>query len=216
MDRFNSDDYGEGYWERGEGSNYHNYGDDPGWGPIAKLMTNLVGERLTIVEAACAKGWFVRRARQWGHEAFGFDLSEYALSKAPPGVGKYLEAHDAIDPWPYEPESADIVCAWEFFEHIHDENIPFVLQNMLDTLKPGGQLWLKTGIIVPDDHDFAGQEDHDHTHVAVHDREWWESLFASKGLVRLADTEAALDAAFDDRDWKGRFFVWRRPEHAHA
>lgn len=212
MTRFGSDAYSEGYWERAEGSNYVNYGDDPGWGPIAKLMTKFVGERLRIVEAACAKGWFVRKARQWGHDAVGFDLSEYAIAKAPGEVSRYIQTHDAIDPWPYEDNSADIVCAWEFFEHIHDENIPAVLGQMVRVLKPGGELWLKTGIIVPDDHDFAGQEDHDHTHVAVHDRAWWEALFESVGLVQLPDREAALDYEFSDRDWKGRFFVWRKPE----
>lgn len=211
MPRFTNDDYAEGYWERGDGSNYHNYGDDPGWGPITKLMTTLVGDRLTIVEAAAAKGWFIRRARVWGHNAWGFDLSDYAIGQAPVEVRRFLRVHDAIDEWPYPDAFADIVCAWEFFEHIHDENIPAVLDQMLRVVKPGGQLWLKTGIVVPDDHDFAGQEDHDHTHVAVHDREWWESLFASAGLVHLASTEDALDYEFSDRDWKGRFFVWAKP-----
>lgn len=212
MPRFSSDAYGEGYWERAEGSNYTNYGDDPGWGVILHVMTRMLGSSLTIIEAACSKGYFVRKARMFGHYAVGFDLSEYAVSKAPTEVQRYVRVHDAIDTWPWEDNSADVVCAWEFFEHIHDENIPAVLDEMVRILRPGGSLWLKTGIIIPSDHPFAGQEDHDHTHVAVHDREWWESLFASKGLVHIPDAEAALDYEFSDRDWQGRFFVWEKPE----
>lgn len=210
--RFGPDAYGEGYWERGEGSNYYAYGDDWGWGVVAKVITTLRGRGLNVIEAACAKGYFVRRMLAFGHDAVGFDLSEYAISQAPADVTRRVRVHDAIDPWPYEDESADIVCAWEFFEHIHDENIPVVLDHMVHALKPGGELWFKTGIVVPEDHPFAGQEDHDHTHVAVHTREWWESLFEAKGLVRVPEAEAALDYQFDDRDWFGRFFVWRKPE----
>lgn len=212
MVRFTSADFEEGYWERAEGSNYTNYGDDPGWGPIVSLMTKFCGERQTIIEAACSKGYFVRKARQYGHDATGFDLSEYAISKAPADVRQFVRVHDAITTWPYRMNYADIVAGWEFFEHIHDENIPRVLGNMMAVLKPGGELWLKTGIVVPDSHPFAGQEDHDHTHVAVHDREWWEDLFMSAGLIHLPDREAALDYEFDNRDWMGRFFVWKKPE----
>lgn len=210
--RFGGDEYGEGYWERAEGSNYQNYADDPGWDVILNVLIARLGSDITLVEAACAKGWFVAHAMERGLDAYGFDLSPYAISKAPgQRVRERIQVHDAIDPWPVEPGSTDVVCAWEFFEHIHDENIPTVLDHMVEALVPGGELWLKTGIVIPSDHPFAGQADHDHTHVAVHDRAWWEALFEAKGLIHVPDAEAALDAAFAGRDWLGRFFVWRKP-----
>ena len=212
-----SSDYQEGYWERGEGSNYHNYGDDPGWNVVLDVMEAIgVGDpgcdaTIVIVEVGASKGWFGYHARRRGYDWRGFDISEYAVANHAPGVSPYLTVHNAGLDWPYESESADIVCAWEFFEHVYDDEILFVLSEMLRVLKPGGELWLKTGIAIPSDHPFAGQPDHDQTHVAVHDREWWESLFEMAGLEHLPQTEAALDRAFSDRDWQGRFFVWRRP-----
>lgn len=207
-----SSDYPEGYWERGEGSNYRDYGDDPGWLGIVRVMGKFgFGPGTVVIEAGASKGWFIRRARLGGLEAKGFDISEYAVSHPAPGVEPYLTAHNAGLEWPYQSESADVVCAWEFFEHVYDDEILFVLSEMLRVLKKGGELWLKIGIDVPADHPFAGQPDHDQTHVAIHDREWWESLFEMAGLEHLPDREAALDAAFADRDWQGRFFVWRKP-----
>lgn len=210
MTKFTSDDYGEGYWERAEGSNYRNYADDPGWRGILHVLTDMRGTGLDIIEAACAKGYFVHHARRFGHNAVGFDLSEYAISKSV--APEFTQVHDATQPWPYDFESADIVCAFEFMEHIAEEETCFLIEKMKFVLRPGGELWLKTGIIVPDDHEFAGQEDHDHTHVNVHDREWWEWEFRKHHLEHVSDAEARLDEEFKNRDWKGRWFVWRKPE----
>lgn len=208
--RFTSDDYGEGYWERAEGSNYRNYADDPGWRGILHVMAMTRPPSLNIIEAACAKGYFVKHARRWGHNAVGFDLSEYAISKSV--APEVTQVHDATTQWPYESGVADIVCAWEFFEHIPTDQVDDVMFEMERVLKPGGELWFKTGIVVPDDHDFAGQEDHDHTHVTVWTREQWEDFYAQWGFEVQRDIEEALDTEFARRDWKGRFFVWRKPE----
>ena len=37
--------YGEGYFERAEGSNYKNYSDDPRWNPIINLIEEPYGMR---------------------------------------------------------------------------------------------------------------------------------------------------------------------------
>jgi predicted SAM-dependent methyltransferase len=210
--RFGSEAYGEGYWERAEGSNYRNYADDPGWQAILRVFAAREMRNLRIIEAACAKGYFVMHARARGHLAYGFDISGYAVANAAKKAKAFVQVHDAIEPWPYKPGSADIVCSWEFFEHIAEEDEQAVLDQMVATLKPGGELWLKIGIVVPGDHPFAGQEDHDHTHCNVKTREQWEALFAAAGLEHVKDAEDDLDSMFAKRDWLGRFFVWRKPE----
>lgn len=204
-----SDDYGEGYWERAEGSNYTNYGDDPGWRLIVHVMDIFHGADLNIIEAACSKGYFVKTARKAGHNAVGFDLSEYAISKSV--APEVTQVHDASRPWPYEKRVADIVCGWEFLEHVTEEQSGMVLSEAIKALKPEGELWFKTGIIVPDSHNFAGQEDHDHTHVNMQTREYWERQFESFGLEHRPEVEEALDEEFSHRDWQGRFFVYRKP-----
>lgn len=206
----NSDSYGEGYWERAEGSNYRNYGDDPGWQGILHVMQQVVPIGSRIIEAACSKGYFVKHAALAGYDAQGFDISEYAISKSV--VPDRTIVHDATWPWPGAKAWADVVCGWEFLEHIYEKDMGMVLSEAIKTLKPGGQLWFKTGIIVPSDHDFAGQEDHDHTHVNMQDRAYWEYQFESFGLIHMPHVEDMLDHEFRDRDWKGRFFVWRKSQ----
>lgn len=205
-----SETYGEGYFERRVGSNYSSYGDDPGWQTILNVMASFDLEG-TIIEAGGAKGWFLHWAQLKGWDAKGFDISEYAVGNSAPGARKDFAVHDATTEWPYESESADVVCAWEFLEHIDEQSVPFVLGEMYRVLKPGGELWLKTGIIIPADHPFAGQKDDDATHVCMHDRFWWECEIAAAGFTwRMIDREAALDEAFKDRDWQGRFFCWEK------
>ena len=211
MSRMQSSDYPEGYWERGEGSNYHDYADDPGWDVILRVMRNSHVPGDSLIEMACAKGYFVQHARQRGFSAVGFDLSEYAISKAPGDVQPYVVQHNAAESWPWSDAQIDIVCGWEFLEHIPEDELPSVLVNAVAALKEGGELWLKTGIVIPGDHPFAGQTDNDHTHCTVRDRAWWEEQLAGLGLEHLPEQEAALDEAFRDRDWFGRFFVWRKP-----
>lgn len=213
-ERFSPDDYGLGYFEHGQGSNYHRYGDDAGWDPILDVMEKFhPGTQLRIFEAGCAKGYFVGHARMRGHEARGFDLSEYAIGKAPDGAQGHVYQHDATTLWPERSNQFDIVCAWEFLEHIPTPHIETVLHEMLRTMKvEGGELWLKTGIVVPDDHPFAGKvEDHDKTHVSMYPREWWEDRFRQLGLIPFKDAQDELDRTFRNRDWYGRFFVWRVP-----
>lgn len=213
MTKFTSDDYGEGYWERAEGSNYTNYGDDPGWAGILHAMAVALPPGRRILEVACAKGYFIKRARKAGHDAVGFDLSEYAISKSV--APEHTRVHDATScPWPWEDlpleDRFDIVAAWEFFEHIPEDDVCQVIECMRECLKPDGQIWLKTGIVVPDTHDFAGQEDHDHTHVTMWDREQWEAEFKFHDLTPLREPEALLDEVFASRDWKGRFFILQK------
>jgi len=204
-----SDDYGEGYWERAEGSNYRNYADDPGWGGILHVMNQFLPASADIIEAACSKGYFVKRAVRNGHNAVGFDLSDYAISKSVEPERTIV--HDATMPWPYGSRVADAVCGWEFLEHIYEERLGLVLSEAIRVLKPEGTLWFKTGIVVPESHDFAGQEDHDHTHVNMQPREYWEYQFQTFGLEPVREAEELLDEEFAHRDWKGRFFVYRKP-----
>lgn len=197
--------YGEGYWERAEGSNYVAYADDPGWDVILSVMQEAIPAPARIIEVACAKGYFVYHAISHGYEALGLDISEYAVSH---GVARdNTMVHNAADPFPWG--EADVVCSWEFFEHVPEDEVDTVLDNKIAALVPGGELWMKIGIVIPEDHPFAGQADNDHTHFTVRDRAWWEDKFRSRGLLHLPEREQALDWAFRDRDWQGRFFVWR-------
>lgn len=198
--------YTEGYFERAEGSNYHHYGDESGWDPILNVLAEY---RMTmppepvLLEVACAKGYFVRHALDWGWDAYGFDISEYAINNGAGGVRRRISVHDATTPWYFAQDGVvDCLVSWEFFEHVDEDKVPFVWAEMLRVTKPGGLIVLKIGM--PN-----GAPDDDITHVTMHGREWWTEQLAGE-IEPMPDLVAKLDATFADRDWAGRFFAWRR------
>ena len=212
MSKMRSEDYPEGYWERGEGSNYHNYGYDPHWPDVLAVIDEFAEDDWDhLIEAACSKGWFVKTATDVGWHAEGFDISAYAIANHAPGVRSSIFEHNAADPWPWLRGEADVVCGFEFLEHVPEDEVDLVLAEMRRVLVEGGLLVLKTGIIIPADHPFAGAagpEDNDKTHVCIHDREWWEAKLAEHFNVQRKDVEDALDEATKNIDWFGRWFVW--------
>jgi SAM-dependent methyltransferase len=205
--------YGEGYFERAEGSNYLNYSDDPRWVPIVKQIEYPHANRgLTILDVGAAKGWFVHHANVRGHEALGIDISEYAVKNCAPFAKGALVCADAADGLPYTTGMFDVVASWEFFEHIDEEKIPGILSEMLRVLKDSGELWMRIAL----SDGASAHDDVDATHVTMRTRQWWEKKIAElhSELLPIQRSEAAMDEAFDGTDWVGRFFIYRKHKTA--
>jgi SAM-dependent methyltransferase len=198
--------YDEGYWERGEGSNYFAYGDDPGWPVTAAVCRRVLERHATVLEVGCAKGYFVKSARAFGLETWGVDVSKYAIEHAHPAAVPYVAEFDGHD-LPYADESFDAVVSWEVLEHIEKVDLPHVITEMHRVLKPGGLLINRIGMIVNGD---EGNLREDVTHVTIRDRDWWLELFKQPpNLRRQPGVEALFDQMFQDRDWAGRFVAHR-------
>jgi ubiquinone/menaquinone biosynthesis C-methylase UbiE len=211
--KMSGDNYNEGYWEHGVGSNYHSYGFDPGWPVVASVVRDYFDAGSVAYEVACAKGYLVKSLVAFGLNAYGIDISDYAISKAEPDVSSRLVVGNAVS-LPWEDKTADIVLSMEFFEHVPEDEVDTVLSEKIRVLKPGGVLAMKIGIVIPTDHPFAGQDDHDVTHYTVKDRAWWETKFSQAGLIHDKEFQDKFDYAFANRDWVGRFFAWRVPNGA--
>lgn len=195
--------YTEGYFERAELSNYHGYGDDPGWELTARILAKYVPMGTRLYEYGAAKGFFVWHAVRNGLDAYGMDISEYAVSQAPPAVESRIVVHDSTPPLPWD-EPGGVVCSWEFLEHVDPERVDDVLTGMLDLTEAGGLLVHRIDVI-------DGKHDpySDKTHVSVHEPQWWREKFT--GLLQCAPADVVedeLNAAFAGRDWEGRFFAY--------
>ena len=201
--------YDEGYFERAEGSNYCQYGDDPGFLTIAAFMRTLVPAGSRVYEVACAKGFFVKHARSLAMDAYGVDVSEYAISVAEPEAVPYVQVGDALS-LPWDDETGDAVVSWEFLEHLTPETIRLALSEMERVAKPGALSIHRIGITRTDGR-FPEGEDHDHTHTLMRTDDWWRQLLHTQGWTRQADVETRLDEVFATRDWSGRFYVYELP-----
>lgn len=86
-----------------------------------------------LLDIGAGRGQFITCARDEGIVAEGFDFSEWAVSDE----GRYqsckkewLTLHDATNPWPYEDNSYDLITALDFYEHIYEEDLDFVIEEM--------------------------------------------------------------------------------------
>jgi len=159
-----------------------------GAGPIAKAWKEVFEPR-NLLDVGAGRGTFIAYAREEaGIEAVGFDYSEWAVGDGRYGqIGEtihkckeeWLRLHDATEPWPYEDDSFDLVVVLDFYEHIYEEDLDFVIGELyrvadkyvflqIATTKGEGYI-LKKGVEVPlvlEGNAVAG-------HVTVQDEAFW-------------------------------------------
>jgi SAM-dependent methyltransferase len=126
----------------------------------------------TVLDAGCAYGFLVDALRRRGIEAYGFDLSEHAISQVPEDVKPFCFVHSIAEPLPSGiPQRYDLVVTVEVLEHVAPELMATALANLCrcsDTV-----LFTST----PGDRDNM-------THLNVQLPEYWARAFAAIGFQR--------------------------------
>lgn len=177
MDRvYNKHFFNEFYEENGGG----NYTDEKLWsGFFASIAQNIVDNYnpKTVLDAGCATGYLVRELRKLGVEAYGIDISEYAISLVPAELSAYFNAQSITDPLPESfPEKFDLVITIEVLEHLFPEDGAVAIKRLCgyaDTI-----IFTST----PDDVD-------DRTHCNVQLPEYWCREFAKNGFFHNVSRE---------------------------
>lgn len=177
--------YGEDYFERGVQtgkSGYQNYS----WLPelTIKMAHHLIqtlpirhGER--VLDFGCAKGFLVKALRLLDVDAYGVDVSAYAIDRVDPAVrGLCTLVTDPSDPLCFS-RDYDWMVSKDVFEHLSEPQLIELLQRSRERIRnifaaiPLG-LDDGSGYIVPD-------YDRDVTHVTKRPLDWWMDLFQSTG-----------------------------------
>ncbi len=221
----NQEFYGSSYFdaprEPGRESGYsEDYSEIEDFGEVARLSGELLGVR-SALDVGCAKGFQVRALRRVGIEAWGIDLSEYAVGSAPEEVRGWLKACSIQDA-DFAEGSFDLVLAMELLEHIPVTDIEGVIRKLfiftsryvlatIPSFGPnpyGRDGWLE-GKIDPGkipyyrDHlidlaeikhlvlDSQGLPQHGHVLIASYD--WWTAAFTRWGFLRRGDLEREIN-----------------------
>lgn len=125
----------------------------------------------TVLDAGCATGHLVAALRDLGVEAYGIDISEYAVSKVREDVRPFCRVASLTEDFPADlPQQFDLIVTIEVLEHLYAEDGKKAIANLCrhtDTV-----LFSST----PDD--FA-----ERTHVNVQQREYWARLFFEQGFT---------------------------------
>ncbi len=168
---YNSAFFNEFYAENGGG----NLTDRNLWMPFFTRIADNIVERFnprSVLDAGCAMGYIVELLRDRGVDAYGFDISEYAIGRVREDIRPYCFVHSITEKLPEEyPQKYDMVLTVEVLEHLFPEMGSKAIANLChysDTV-----LFSST----PDDIT-------DRTHVNVQLPEYWAKEFARNGFYR--------------------------------
>jgi len=93
------------------------------------------------LDIGCGPGYFLTAAQNLGFDVHGLDPSDYIVEMAQKTWGDRIQL-GLIESANYQPESFDLVVAFDTFEHIYDPKQ--FLSAIHNVLKPGGVLAITT------------------------------------------------------------------------
>lgn len=170
--------FNETYYEdgvRNRVSAYENYR----WMPertireASSIINNITFEK--VLDYGCAKGFMVYAMRLLGKEAYGVDVSEYAVNNCHPNVKDYLSV---IEKTQDIQGDYDLIIAKDVLEHIPKELIPDTLSVFREHCKN-----LFVAVPLGDGKRYRIREyEMDITHIVREPEEWWLTTVVNAGF----------------------------------
>ena len=167
-------------------SYYENYGTlgtewDYGDGIVKEYFRVLAKEIVddlapkTVLDVGCAWGFLVEAFRDLGVEAYGVDISPYAISRVRDDIKPYCVAGSIMDDLPKSfPKRFDLVITVEMIEHLHEEECLPAIEKLCS---------YSDRVIVSSTSDDIT----DPTHYNVQQPEYWVKKFAQFGYFNRPD-----------------------------
>lgn len=170
--------YNKDYYERGPETGkscYRNYHWLPEFTiPMAMTFVDFlhIAPEHTILDFGCAKGYLVKAFRWLNRQAWGMDISPYAIAKVDSEVKGYCAL---VDQFNDKIDGFDFIIAKDVFEHI--PQIP--LRVRLQGMKAG-----KLFAVIPlgkNGKYYAKANNCDLSHIICETEEWWFKFFYEAG-----------------------------------
>ena len=140
------------------------------FGKIADHIINELHPK-TVLDAGCAMGYLVAALRDRGVEAYGIDISEYAISKVREDIKPFCVVGSLTEPLPKElPCSYDLVITIEVLEHLYEKEGLKAIENICK---------LSECIVFSSTPDDVTEP----THFNVQQREYWVKHFWKHGFA---------------------------------
>ncbi len=159
------------------------------FGSIADRIVSDIQPK-SVLDAGCGLGMLVECLRQRGVDAYGIDVSEYAIQNVYAEIRPYCWVGSITDPFP---RRYDLIIAIEVLEHLPTRDAERAVENFC---RHADDILFSS---TPFDFKEA-------THFNVRPPEYWAELFARHGFFH----DVEFDASFIT-PWAKRFRVDREP-----
>jgi len=132
-----SKDYGQMYFDGPREYGYGGYRYDGRWQPVAKEIISHFGLKAgdRVLDVGCAKGFLVKDLVALGIDAYGVDVSQYALMNCEPEVVGRLQIGTA-ESLPFPDESFDAVLSINTIHNLSRDRCKLALKE-IQRLAPG-------------------------------------------------------------------------------
>lgn len=131
----------------------------------------------TVLDAGCAIGLLVEVLRKRGIEAWGIDISEYAIHNVHPDIRDYCQVGSITQPFPLP--HYDLIVTIEVLEHLPKQDADKAIANLCQ----------HSDDIIFSSTPYDYQEA---THFNVQPTEYWVECFARQGFFRDVDFDASF------------------------
>ncbi|MGC9397900.1 MAG: class I SAM-dependent methyltransferase [Anaerolineae bacterium] len=130
----------------------------------------------TVMDAGCAMGFLVEKLRERGVEAYGVDISKYAIEHVHESVRRFCRLASVTTSFP---SHYDLIVSIEVLEHLSPLHAREAIANFC---RHSDQVLFSS---TPIDYQEV-------THINVHLPDYWAKLFAGHGFIRDVDYDASF------------------------
>lgn len=166
MDKAAKDIYNEKYYNSHCGQEYkRNNGWEEIFGNYSDRIVREINPKKTL-DVGCAIGFFVESLYDRGVDAYGIDISDYAIKNVREDIKERCKVQSALIPIN---EKYDLITCIEVLEHLDNKDIPIAIQRMCESTED--IIFSST----PFDYD-------EESHISIHAPEYWAEQFAYNGF----------------------------------
>lgn len=165
----NATQYDKKYYDSYKSESCMKYERGNGWEDVfKKISQNIVSEinPKSVLDVGCAFGFLVEALRDSNVEAYGIDVSDYAISQVRDDIKEYCKVQNISEKLQ---KKYDLITCIEVVEHIDSELIPIVIENICNATE--NVIFSSTPF-----------EYEDETHISVHGPEYWAEQFCKHGF----------------------------------
>ena len=182
--------------------------------PMANSFYNFLNlkKNSNVLEFGCANGFLVKCLKDFGVNAFGVDISSYAINNCPNDISDRLSVisknnlKNSIKKTKFKKNKFDWTISKDVFEHIRPKDLRIIIRQIA---KVSSNLF----VIVPlgDNSKYRIKQYHmDKTHIVIKNEEWWNKLFLNNGFEVnkiLYKVEGIKDKWYKYHKYGNGFFI---------